>query len=147
MKWVVSFLATFDSHIRLVFRLRWTGQALAAAWGLFQIGGGECLRQSFGKGFFNKFQVCPVASQEPALASGGWPCRWIFWGCVLMAGIPNCQKCGAWDLCIGSCWGVPQLYGSLGQEVLLWEAAGTWPPCLTPKCSGKNLVGFFFVHE
>lgn len=95
MKWVVSFLATFASLIGIVFRPGRTGQALAAAWGLFQIDGGECLCQSFGKGFLNKVQVCPVAGQEPALAKGGWPCRQIFWGCVLMAGIPNCQKCGA----------------------------------------------------
>lgn len=107
----------------------------------------ECLCQSFGKGFLNKVQVCPVAGQEPALANRGWPCRQTFWGCVLMAGIPNCQKCGAWDLCIGLCSGVPQLYGSLGQEALLWEAAGTWLPCLIPKCNGENLFGFFFIHE
>lgn len=103
MKWVVSFLASFDSLIRLVFRPGWTGQALAAAWSLFQIDGGEYLCQSFGKRFLNKVQICPVAGQEPALANGDWPCRQIFWGCVLMAGIPNCQKCGARDLCIGPC--------------------------------------------
>lgn len=67
IKWAVSFLATFGSHIRLVFKPGWTGQALAAAWGLFQIDGGECLCQTFGKGFLNKVQVCPVAGQEPAL--------------------------------------------------------------------------------
>lgn len=82
IKWAVSFLATFGSHIRLVFRPGWTGQALAAAWGLFQIDGGECLCQTFGKGFLNKVQVCPVAGQEPALASGSCPCGQIFWGCV-----------------------------------------------------------------
>lgn len=86
---------------QLCFQTNWA--SFGSSLGLFQIDGGECLRQSFGKGFLNKVQVCPVAGQEPALANWDWPCRQIFWGCVLMAGIANCQKCRAWDLCIGPC--------------------------------------------